>query len=78
MSAGRSVNEFETSITRVLTVQVAESAVEFYHRAFGAWEIYRNTYWSFTADLIGTEAVGRTLRCPATVLVPRSGAGYRP
>lgn len=31
-------------ITPVLTVRDAESAVAFYQRAFGAEEVYRNTY----------------------------------
>ena|SRR5438105_4151880 len=35
---------FRTSITAVLTVRHAAQAVAFYERAFGAKEIYRNTY----------------------------------
>jgi PhnB protein len=35
---------FRGSITPVLTVRRAAAAVKFYERAFGAVEIYRNTY----------------------------------
>jgi PhnB protein len=35
---------FHSTITPVLTVRNAVQAVEFYQRAFGAEEIYRNTY----------------------------------
>jgi PhnB protein len=35
---------FRTTITPVLTVRQAAQAVAFYQRAFGAEEIYRNTY----------------------------------
>jgi PhnB protein len=35
---------YETAITPVLTVSNAADAVAFYHRAFGAKEIHRNTY----------------------------------
>ena len=35
---------FRTSITPVLTVRQAADAVAFYQRAFGAEEVYRNTY----------------------------------
>jgi len=35
---------FTNSITPVLTVRNAVEAVAFYQRAFGAEEIYRNTY----------------------------------
>jgi PhnB protein len=35
---------FRTTITPVLTVRGAAQAVAFYQRAFGAGEIYRNTY----------------------------------
>jgi PhnB protein len=35
---------FGTSITPVLTVRRAARAVAFYRRAFGAEEVYRNTY----------------------------------
>ena len=35
---------FRSSITPVLTVRRAAAAVKFYERAFGAVEIYRNTY----------------------------------
>ncbi len=35
---------YETAITPVLTVSNAADAVAFYHRAFGAEEIHRNTY----------------------------------
>jgi PhnB protein len=38
------VTEFSAAITPVLTVRDAESAVAFYAHAFGAREIYRNTY----------------------------------
>ena len=38
------MDEFDTTITPVLTVRGATAAVEFYQRAFGAREIYRNTY----------------------------------
>jgi PhnB protein len=38
------VAELETTITPVLTVRHAAEAVVFYQRAFGAREIYRNTY----------------------------------
>ena len=33
-----------TTITPVLTVRAAARAVDFYRRAFGAEEVYRNTY----------------------------------
>jgi len=39
-----SVDEFHSTITPVLTVRYAAQAVVFYERAFGAEEIYRNTY----------------------------------
>jgi PhnB protein len=35
---------FRASITPVLTVRGAAAAVAFYRRAFGAEEVYRNTY----------------------------------
>src|SRR5215217_899430 len=35
---------FRTTITPVLTIRQAAQAVGFYQRAFGAEEIYRNTY----------------------------------
>jgi PhnB protein len=35
---------FRTSITPVLTVRRATDAVAFYQKAFGADEVYRNTY----------------------------------
>ena len=35
---------FRSAITPVLTVRRAEQAVAFYEQAFGAEEIYRNTY----------------------------------
>jgi PhnB protein len=35
---------FRASITPVLTVRGATAAVAFYRRAFGAEEVYRNTY----------------------------------
>jgi PhnB protein len=38
------VDAFETTITPVLTVRHAGAAVEFYRQAFGAREIFRNTY----------------------------------
>jgi PhnB protein len=38
------VDKYESSITPVLTVRHAAEAVAFYQRAFGAREIYRNTY----------------------------------
>jgi PhnB protein len=38
------VAEFRTRITPVLTVRQAVDAVAFYQLAFGAKEIYRNTY----------------------------------
>jgi PhnB protein len=38
------VEEFRSTITPVLTVRDAARAVAFYERAFGAEEIYRNTY----------------------------------
>jgi PhnB protein len=38
------VEEFRSTITPVLTVRYAAQAVAFYERAFGAEEIYRNTY----------------------------------
>jgi PhnB protein len=38
------VEEFRSTITPVLTVRHAAQAVAFYERAFGAEEIYRNTY----------------------------------
>jgi PhnB protein len=38
------VEEFRSSITPVLTVRDAAQAIVFYGRAFGAEEIYRNTY----------------------------------
>jgi PhnB protein len=38
------VDEFRSTITPVLTVRHAARAVAFYERAFGAEEIYRNTY----------------------------------
>jgi PhnB protein len=38
------VEEFRSTITPVLTVRHAAQAVAFYKRAFGAEEIYRNTY----------------------------------
>jgi hypothetical protein len=38
------VEEFRSTITPVLTVRDAAQAVVFYGRAFGAEEIYRNTY----------------------------------
>lgn len=38
------VDEFHNTMTSVLTVRDAVEAVAFYQRAFGAEEIYRNTY----------------------------------
>jgi PhnB protein len=38
------VEEFRSTITPVLTVRDAAQAIVFYGRAFGAEEIYRNTY----------------------------------
>jgi PhnB protein len=38
------VEEFRSTITPVLTVRHAAQAVAFYERAFGAEQIYRNTY----------------------------------
>jgi PhnB protein len=38
------VEEFRSTITPVLTVRQAARAVAFYEQAFGAEEIYRNTY----------------------------------
>ncbi len=38
------MEEFRSSITPVLTVRDAAQAIVFYGRAFGAEEIYRNTY----------------------------------
>jgi PhnB protein len=38
------MRSFRNSITPVLTVRKAATAVKFYERAFGAVEIYRNTY----------------------------------
>lgn len=38
------MDAFEATITPVLTVRNAAQAVAFYQRAFGAREIYRNTY----------------------------------
>jgi PhnB protein len=38
------VEQFRSTITPVLTVRHAAQAVAFYERAFGAEEIYRNTY----------------------------------
>jgi PhnB protein len=38
------VEEFRSTITPVLTVRHAAQAVAFYERAFGAKQIYRNTY----------------------------------
>jgi PhnB protein len=38
------VEAFQSTITPVLTVRHAAQAVAFYKRAFGAEEIYRNTY----------------------------------
>jgi PhnB protein len=38
------MESFRTTITPVLTVRRAAQAVAFYQRAFGAEEIYRNTY----------------------------------
>ena len=38
------MTDFRNSITPVLTVRQAMQAVQFYARAFGATEIYRNTY----------------------------------
>jgi hypothetical protein len=38
------VETFRTTITPVLTIRQAAQAVIFYQRAFGAEEIYRNTY----------------------------------
>jgi PhnB protein len=38
------MGSFRTTITPVLTVRQAAQAVAFYQRAFGAEEIYRNTY----------------------------------
>ena len=38
------MEEFRSSITPVLTVRDAAQAIVFYGRAFGAGEIYRNTY----------------------------------
>jgi PhnB protein len=38
------MSDFRNSITPVLTVRGAAEAVTFYTRAFGAEEIYRNTY----------------------------------
>jgi PhnB protein len=38
------MDAFESTITPVLTVSKAAQAVVFYQRAFGAQEIYRNTY----------------------------------
>jgi PhnB protein len=38
------MGEIETTMTPVLTVRGAAKAVEFYRRAFGAEEVYRNTY----------------------------------
>jgi PhnB protein len=38
------VEEFRSTITPVLTVRQAAQAVAFYERAFGAEQIYRNTY----------------------------------
>ena len=38
------MEEFRSTITPVLTVRQAAQAVAFYERAFGAEQIYRNTY----------------------------------
>ena len=38
------MEEFRSTITPVLTVRDAAQAIAFYGRAFGAEEIYRNTY----------------------------------
>jgi uncharacterized glyoxalase superfamily protein PhnB len=38
------VETFRTAITPVLTVRQAARAVAFYQAAFGAEEVYRNTY----------------------------------
>ena len=38
------MDELETAITPVLTVHDAAEAVRFYQHAFGAREVYRNTY----------------------------------
>ena len=38
------MDEFHSTITPVLTVRHAAQAVVFYERAFGAREMYRNTY----------------------------------
>jgi PhnB protein len=38
------MDSFRSSVTPVLTVRNAVQAVEFYQRALGAEEVYRNTY----------------------------------
>jgi PhnB protein len=50
------VEAFEITITPVLTVSDAAQAVAFYQRAFGAEEIYRNTYPNGT--IVAELAVG--------------------
>jgi PhnB protein len=51
------VGQFETAITPVLTVRDAAKAVNFYRRAFGAEEIFRNTYPD--GRIVAEMAVGR-------------------
>ena len=51
------MGQFETSIIPVLTVRGAAKAVEFYRRAFGAEEIFRNTYPD--SRIVAEMAVGR-------------------
>jgi PhnB protein len=50
------VETFQNSITPVLTVRNATLAVSFYGRAFGAEEVYRNTYP--TGRIVAELAVG--------------------
>jgi PhnB protein len=51
------MDEFATAITPVLTVRGAPSAVTFYMRAFGAEEVYRNSYPN--GRIVAEMAVGR-------------------
>jgi PhnB protein len=50
------VEEFQSTITPVLTVRHAAQAVSFYERAFGAEEIFRNT--SPDGGIVAEMAVG--------------------
>ena len=48
---------FHNAVTAVLTIRGAAKAVAFYERAFGAEEIYRNTYPD--GRIVAELAVGR-------------------